>query len=724
MNGNYRIGDEVLGGWKLTRLIGSGGFGSVYEAHRVDGFGIDSKAAIKIITIPQNEEEVRNVRSEGMDDASVTAYFQGFVEEMAREISIMGLLKGSENVVAYEDHAIVPHEGKIGWDIIIRMELLTPLLRYEELRPLNCSDTARLGLDICSALELCRKNGIIHRDIKPENIFVSDTGRFKLGDFGIARVADKTTGGLSRKGTFTYMAPEVYKGQAYGSSVDIYSLGLVMYRLLNNNRGPFLPPVPSPLTYNDRESALARRLGGEALPLPARAGNELGRVVLKACAFKSHDRFASPAEMKAALMTACSVLGYNIPWTYSGVSDFSGGGDEPTYAEWDEGGTSAFTEPVFDPQPSPKPPRRKVNRAFAIGAAAAAALVLCITAAMLFSGGLPGRENAVLPDPESGTEATDPVEPSSAVETPAAASPSPESEETSAPSPSPSPEQSAAPSPSPTEYQPVYSAEPVPVATPAPVSTPAPTPTPAPASLTLSSTNVTVKTGETVRVTASGGTGSYTWQANSNIISVDNGVIRGAGQGDATITVRSGTLSETIYVTVTEPDLSLSQSSLSLDKGDTYTLRAYTNLSDYELSWRSSDSRVVTVEDGRLEAVSVGEATVRVTMQGEIFSYTASCQVTVTAERGNFYISTDASPGSPISSYTGGAPGGESFYCFVDDQIIYSASWSTSDESIARADHISGGTVVWFFNPGTVTLTASGTLDGNSYSGSIVITIT
>ena len=47
------------------------------------------------------------------------------------------------------------------------MELLTPLLRYEELRPLNCSDTARLGLDICSALELCRKNGIIHRDIKP-----------------------------------------------------------------------------------------------------------------------------------------------------------------------------------------------------------------------------------------------------------------------------------------------------------------------------------------------------------------------------------------------------------------------------------------------------------------------------------------------------------------------------------------------------------------------------
>ena len=167
------------------------------------------------------------------------------------------------------------------------MELQTPLLRYEELRPLNCSDHGPSRLDICSALELCRKNGIIHRDIKPENIFVSDTGRFKLGDFGIARVADKTTGGFPRKGTFTYMAPEVYKGQAYGPERGHLLPWPGNVQAAQQQPRSLPAPVPSPLTYNDRESALARRLGGEALPLPARAGNELGRVVLRPAPLKA-----------------------------------------------------------------------------------------------------------------------------------------------------------------------------------------------------------------------------------------------------------------------------------------------------------------------------------------------------------------------------------------------------------------------------------------------------
>ena len=74
--------------------------------------------------------------------------------------------------------------------------------------------------------------------------------------------------GLSKKGTYNYMAPEVYRGGAYGFSVDLYSLGLVLYRLLNKNRTPFLPPPPEPISFRDREQALARRMSGEALPSP------------------------------------------------------------------------------------------------------------------------------------------------------------------------------------------------------------------------------------------------------------------------------------------------------------------------------------------------------------------------------------------------------------------------------------------------------------------------
>ena len=129
-------------------------------------------------------------------------------------------------------------------------------------------------------------------------------GDYKLGDFGIARTVEKTTGGLSRKGTYTYMAPEVYREEPYGPSVDIYSLGVVLYRLLNDNRAPFLPAYPAPITHSDREAAMAKRLGGAPLPPPRNADSRLAEIVLKACAYAPQDRYASPALMRQDLETA------------------------------------------------------------------------------------------------------------------------------------------------------------------------------------------------------------------------------------------------------------------------------------------------------------------------------------------------------------------------------------------------------------------------------------
>lgn len=302
MGEEYKIGDIVLGNWTLNRLIGEGSYGKVYEADRED-FGVTYKAAIKIITIPQNKSELKSVMSEGMDKESVTDYFRTMAEEIVREFSLMSRLKGTANVVSYEDHAVIPHEDAVGWDIIIRMELLTPLLDYINSVAFTCKDTVKLGIDLCRALELCQRFNIVHRDIKPENIFVSELGDYKLGDFGIARTIDKTSSGLSKKGTYTYMAPEVYKENAYGPSVDIYSLGLVLYRLLNDNRAPFLPQYPAPITFNDRETALARRMAGEDLPAPHHADNRLTEIVLKACAYDPKDRYSNPAEMRNNLET-------------------------------------------------------------------------------------------------------------------------------------------------------------------------------------------------------------------------------------------------------------------------------------------------------------------------------------------------------------------------------------------------------------------------------------
>ena len=296
----YKKYEPIFGEWSIVREIGEGSFGKVFEIERRD-FGYTYKAALKAITIPQSQSEVKSVLADGMDEQSATSYFRGFVEEMVAEFVLMSKLKGHSNIVSYEDHRVVEHTEGIGWDILIRMELLTPLLDHVSKNPLSRGDVIKLGIDICKALEVCRKNNIIHRDIKPENIFYSDIGDFKLGDFGIAKTVEKTTGGLSKKGTYTYMAPEVYKGEAYGASVDIYSLGIVLYRFMNNNRTPFLPPYPSPIKYADRESAMARRIKGEALPAPANADEALAKVILKACAYKPEERYRSAADMRRDL---------------------------------------------------------------------------------------------------------------------------------------------------------------------------------------------------------------------------------------------------------------------------------------------------------------------------------------------------------------------------------------------------------------------------------------
>ena len=132
----------------------------------------------------------------------------------------------------------------------------------------------RLGMDICSALEICAMKKVIHRDIKPENIFVNEFGDYKLGDFGVARKLENVTGALSQKGTYNYMAPEIEKGSSYDETVDIYSLGLVLYRFLNRRLLPFLTPETN-MNPNERVAAARKRLDGAALPPPCDASPEM-----------------------------------------------------------------------------------------------------------------------------------------------------------------------------------------------------------------------------------------------------------------------------------------------------------------------------------------------------------------------------------------------------------------------------------------------------------------
>ena len=343
----YTIGTAVFNDWVIVREIGQGATGHVYEIKK-NGCGEEIRSALKVIRIPKSPSDVKAVMSEGMTREDVTDYFKGFVDEILREIRIMVSLKDHPNIVTYEDHCVITHEDGIGWDILIKMELLTPLQEWQMDHPMNENDIVRLGCEISSALSYAADHHLIHRDVKPENIFVDSMGRFKMGDFGIARTIEKTTGGLSKKGTESYMAPEVYLGKQYNTQVDIYSLGIVLYRFLNDNRLPFYPPITEKITYSDRETALLKRIQGFPVPEPANGNAELKAVVLKACEYLPENRYASMSELHNALQNV--------------------------------GGT------IVDPPPLPKSDKQRKWKRWVIGIAGVVAALSCIAVNCMFYG--------------------------------------------------------------------------------------------------------------------------------------------------------------------------------------------------------------------------------------------------------------------------------------------------------------------------------------------------
>ncbi|MCL1918992.1 MAG: serine/threonine protein kinase [Peptococcaceae bacterium] len=286
--------------WYIDSFLGKGSFGEVYKIRR-DTFGTPDYSAVKIISIPHDEEELRNLRDEGLDDISIHSFLQALLSNLVSEIYLMNELRGNSNIVSFEDFQVIEKPAGSGWDMLIRMELLDSLTSYTANRSLSQAEIVKLGIHICRALELCAQKRIIHRDIKPGNIFVSQYGEYKLGDFGIARQLERTASGLSKKGTYTYMAPEVFRGEQYGPSVDTYSLGIVLYRFLNHNRVPFLPKYPQPIMPNDRDTALQMRMGGCQIPHLEEATPHLNEIVKKACNYNAHLRYESSTEMRMAL---------------------------------------------------------------------------------------------------------------------------------------------------------------------------------------------------------------------------------------------------------------------------------------------------------------------------------------------------------------------------------------------------------------------------------------
>lgn len=298
------VGKTILG-YTVSEKIDSGTFGTVYKVVKTNAAG-QYVRALKHITIPTEKQYYSVLNSMGGDVSKADSYFSQMLNNIVSEIKILNDLseKGVQHIVRYYENDILVTDAPKRYDIFILMEYLTPLDDYIQNTDFRVRDVVNFGLDVLYGLRSCHENGVIHRDIKDENIFVSDKGEYKIGDFGVSKVMKDSARAESLKGTPNFLAPEVYLGkEGYTKSVDLYSLGIVLYRLLNYSRNPFLPHFPEQYFTQDEDAAFEERMSGKTPDPPMLGGDAIGQVVVKAIS-NSKERFQTADEFISALEAA------------------------------------------------------------------------------------------------------------------------------------------------------------------------------------------------------------------------------------------------------------------------------------------------------------------------------------------------------------------------------------------------------------------------------------
>ena len=294
---------KVWPGMELSEELGHGSYGQVYS---VEWRG--TAYALKVAPLRLTDAEhkalppVLHISDEHSDD-----FPEELLNGFLNEVRILHKLRDNPHIVWIEDAAVLRMENSVSCCLLILMEKLESFTDYISSEKITEALVKKLGIHLCLALEECERLSVIHRDIKPSNILVDKEENFLLADFGQAKVLERSAGSLSVQGTDSFIAPEVNNRMRYDHRADIYSLGIVLYKFLNNRRLPFLDPSGNsdgPIGYKRQiDLAISRRLDGEPLPPPCDASEKTAAIILKACSYAPEDRFQTAKAFRTALET-------------------------------------------------------------------------------------------------------------------------------------------------------------------------------------------------------------------------------------------------------------------------------------------------------------------------------------------------------------------------------------------------------------------------------------
>ena len=281
---------RTIGKYRVVEKVGRGGMGTVYRA--VDET-LERDVAIKILNSEITEPEViKRFRTEALTLARLNHPGIAVVHELYQENGDLFMVM--EFVRGQTFQQLSERAGQLPLDQVIA-----------------------LGAQALDALAYAHRLGIVHRDLKPSNLMLSESGVVKIMDFGIARIvgSEHLTGDGSMMGTPAYMSPEQVRGDEVDGRADLYSLAVVLYRLLAA-RLPF-----------EADTAIAfaqKQLNDPPTPLktmrpdlPAWCEVVLGRALEKS----PRDRFQSAEEFKQALMETTGAASINRAAVASFISD-------------------------------------------------------------------------------------------------------------------------------------------------------------------------------------------------------------------------------------------------------------------------------------------------------------------------------------------------------------------------------------------------------------------
>ena len=354
--------DPVFGSWYTQSQLGSGTDGKAFTIVREDETGKKQRAVLKTIRVGDYRNEKKSFNTLGDQPAKPSKeerLHQKIIRNITENIDIIRQADGGKHFVKYEEWERRQTSDGKGTLILIRLEEMRSLADLLSQFSLTRDETLRLGISVCRSLIRCRDFGYIYPNLKPENILFDRKGVCKLGDFGSFSCLEPAKSSVAYKRTQYYAAPEYITTGKINCTADTYSLGLVLYTLINRGRLPFMEPYPQELTIGSFDRSKENRIAGVAFPQPALPDDDLCRIIGKACAYRPEDRYLSPKQMLQDLESALAHQPFGLMEfedVYSVSDDAPPPEDNLTYDPAAAAQPLPVEEPAVQPAYEPEPP--------------------------------------------------------------------------------------------------------------------------------------------------------------------------------------------------------------------------------------------------------------------------------------------------------------------------------------------------------------------------------